>query len=299
MRGKDGTVDREIALIAAMQHGNVTRGQLLGIGLSPAAIHRRLERGLLFGEYRGVYRVGHQAPSLCARYMGAVLACGEGSLLRGLAAASLLRLSKDRPAPPEVLTRTNRQVRGVRIQRSRSFDARDAWRFDGIPVTTIARTMVDLAAHLSRKVLGRAFHEAAVLYRVTPEEVEAVLARRPTSPGAGKLRRVLRGDDNTLSAMEDRFLELMRREGLPLPQTNRRAGSRWLDCRWAEYTLTVELDSYRYHHTRHAWERDQRRERLVRASGDEFRRYTHDDVMVAPALMIRELRQLLPAKNPD
>jgi very-short-patch-repair endonuclease len=121
-----------------------------------------------------------------------------------------------------------------------------------------------------------------------------VLARRPTSPGAAKLRAVLRGDVHvTLSKLEARFLALLREDGLDLPKTNRPAGARRVDCRWPEHRLTVELDSYRYHHSRHAWEQDRRREREAHARGDDFRRYTHDDVFEHPQPMLAELRALL------
>jgi hypothetical protein len=82
----------------------------------------------------------------------------------------------------------------------------------------------------------------------------------------------------TLSALERRFLALLRVHGWELPQSNRVAGGRRVDCRWPGRRLTVELDGYRYHHSRHAWEQDRRREREARALGDEFRRYTYGDV---------------------
>jgi hypothetical protein len=116
-------------------------------------------------------------------------------------------------------------------------------------------------------------------------------------PGAAKLRRVLRGDVRvTLSRLEAGFVKLLGQAGLPPPQTNRLAGGRRVDCRWPEYRLTVELDGYRYHHSRHAWEEDRRREReaRARARGDEFRRYTYGDVLETPRLMLRELRALPP-----
>jgi very-short-patch-repair endonuclease len=142
--------------------------------------------------------------------------------------------------------------------------------------------------------LARAVHEASIRYRVRPEAIEAVLARRPNSPGAAKLRSVLHGDTRlTLSELEKRFLELLEQEGLPLPETNRTVGAHYVDCRWPEHRLTVELDSYRYHSSRHAWESDRRRERDVRARGDEFRRYAWGDVCEGPRLMLRELRALL------
>ena len=129
--------------------------------------------------------------------------------------------------------------------------------------------------------------------------VEAVLARRPNSPG----RR---------EAAEHPAWRRTRdpqQAGAPLPvptkggrhrccpQTNRPAGGRRVDCRWPEHRLTVELDSYRYHHSRHAWEQDRRREREARARGDEFRRYTYGDVFEHPAAMLAELRKLLPVRT--
>ena len=97
----------------------------------------------------------------------------------------------------------------------------------------------------------------------------------------------------TLSALERRFLELLRAAGLELPETNREAGGRRVDCRWPQHNLTVELDSYGFHNSRHAWELDRRREREAYARGDEFRRYTHDDVFEHPEPMLRELSALL------
>jgi very-short-patch-repair endonuclease len=155
-------------------------------------------------------------------------------------------------------------------------------------------TLVDLAASLTRPDLARACHEAGIRHHTTPAQVDAALARRPNSPGAAKLRTVLRGDERImLSTLESRFLALLRANDLPLPRTNTRFGHRRLDCHWPDQQLVVELDSYRYHGSRHAWEEDRRRERLVRARGDEFRRYTWGDVFEAPALMLRELRALL------
>jgi hypothetical protein len=121
-----------------------------------------------------------------------------------------------------------------------------------------------------------------------------VLAKRPKTKGAAALREILRGNVQvTLSELERQFLRRLRQADLPLPQTNRPAHGRRVDCRWPGQRLTVELDSYRYHHSRHAWEQDRRREREARARGDEFRRYTYGDVVESPSLMLAELRALL------
>lgn len=255
--------------------------------------------GTLIREYKGVYRVGHRAPSVEARYLAAVRACGEGALLSGRAAGHLFGLLKGPPPPPEVRTPTERRIEGITTRRSRRMDARDATKFREIPVTTVPCTLVDLAGVLSLEELVRACHEAGVLHRTTPAQVEAVLARRPNSCGAARLRTVLRGDVRvTLSALERSFLSLLLDAGLPLPETNRLAGGRRVDCRWPASRLTVELDSYRFHHSRHAWEQDRRREREARARGDEFRRYTYGDVLEDPGYMLSELRELLPRCGP-
>jgi Transcriptional regulator, AbiEi antitoxin len=299
MRPQGRTVEQELARMGGAAHGVVTRAQLLEAGLTEQEIKRRVRAGALIREHRGVYRVGHRAPRIEARYLAAVLACGEGALLSGRAAGYLLGLLKGAPPPPEVTAPTERRIDGVRTRRSRRMDARHATTFCGIPVTTVPRTLVDLAAVLTLDELARACHEAGVRHRTTPAQVEAVLARQPKSPGAAKLRQVLRGEVHvTLSKLERGFLSVLRDAGLPLPETNRPAGGRRVDCRWPEHRLTVELDSYRYHHSRHAWELDRRREREARARGDEFRRYTYGDVLEDPRLMVAELRDLLLAKRP-
>jgi very-short-patch-repair endonuclease len=277
----------------------VTRAQLLRAGITVKEIRHRLRTGALLREHRGVYRVGHRAPSVEAQYLAAVLACGEGALLSGRAAAHVLGLLKGVVPPPEVTSPTERRIRGVRTRRSRQIARRDAMTWRRIPVTTVARTLVDIAQDMPVVELARACHEAGVRHGTKPAEVEAVLARRPGSPGAGKLRQILRGDVRvTLSKLEARFLTRLRDAGLPLPQTNRPAGGRRVDCRWPKQRLTVELDSYRYHHSRYAWEQDRRREREAHARGDEFRRYTYGDVFEDPRLMLTELRALLLASRP-
>jgi very-short-patch-repair endonuclease len=283
-----------IGQLARRSHGVVTRRQLLAAGVSRREIAHRLATGALLQEHRGVYRVGHRAPSVEARYLAAVLACGDGALLSGRAAAHIWGLVKGAAPPPEVTAPTEGRVPGVTTRRSRSRTA-DATTHRGIPITTVPFTLVALAAQLSIDGLARACHEAGVRYDTTPRQVDEVLLRRPNAPGTRRLRAVLHGDANvTLSKLERRFLELLQSEGLELPRTNRPAGTRRVDCRWPHHRLTVELDGYRYHRSRHAWEQDRRREREAHARGDDFRRYTYGDVFEQPALMLAELRALLP-----
>jgi very-short-patch-repair endonuclease len=163
-----------------------------------------------------------------------------------------------------------------------------------IPITTVPRTLTDLAADLPRDALARALPEAADRFKTTPAQVDAGLQRRPRCPGAPKLRKILHGDAPIiLSALEKRFIDMLQHHGLPLPHTNRRAGAHYVDCRWPAQRLTVELDGYRFHSSRHAWELDRRRDREARTRGDELRRYTWGDVFEQPEPMLAELGTLL------
>src|SRR3954468_12479024 len=294
MWGKSRTPEQIAAEIATRQWGNVTRAQLLAAGIKRGAIDRRVERGLLIHEHGGVYRVGHTAPSTEATYMAAVLAGREGALLCSRAAAHLMRLLTGSPPPPEVIAPKERHIEGVKSRHERHIDPRDRAVWQGIPTTTVARTLVDLAAELPEHALGRAVHQASVLHRTEPEDIEAVLARRPRSKGAATLRRILRGDAKVaLSKLERRFLQILEQHDLELPETNKRVGGRYVDCRWPGRRLTVELDSYRYHSSRHAWEQDRKRERQARARGDDFRRFTWDDIAGDVRSLIRELRPVI------
>ena len=283
-----------MARLGARAHGVVTRRELLAAGVTQGEIRQRLRTGALLTEHPGVYRVGHRAPSVEARYVAAVRAAGDLALLCGLAAAHLFALLMGSAPPPEVLCPHQRRIRGVVIRRTRKIDHADRTEWKGIPVTTVPRTLVDLAAVLGPAALARACHEAGVHFGTTPARVESVLARRPNARGAGKLRAIMSGEARvTVSALERRFLEVLRDASLPLPETNRPASGRRVDCRWPEHQLTVELDSYRYHSSRHAWERDRRREREAYARGDQFRRYTYDDVFGDLGPMLTELHALI------
>ncbi len=211
--------------------------------------------------------------------------------MSGLPAAYLLGLIKGRPPKPEVTCRTEKRIPGLDTKRCRSLTRRDLTVVRGISVTTVPRTLLDLAPLLAPEDLARACHEAGVKYRTTPSHLAEVLARRPNARGAAKLRAVMTGDTPVLlSKLEARFLALLRAHDLPLPQTNRPEDARYVDCRWPEHKLTVELDSYRFHNSRHSWEADRRREREAYARGDQFRRFTWGDVFEDYEPLLRELR---------
>ena len=230
-------MERRLAKLASRAHGVVTRAQLLRAGISRSEIEERLKSGALLREYRGVYRVGHQAPSTEARYMAAVLACGQGALLAGRAAAYLLGILKGRPPAPEVATPGKRRVKGVRTRRTAPGHA-TVWR--GIAVSNPARTLVDLAAYLPRRTLHVHATRPACGTTRRPAKWRPCLRAGPAPRSSG------RAGESTLSRLERHFLYLLGENGLPPPQTNRSADGRRVDCRWPEHLLTVEVDSYRY-----------------------------------------------------
>lgn len=281
-------VEAVIARLATAAKGIVTRDELRAAKVTKREIETRIKRGTLIREYPGVYRVGHRAPNVEASYLAAVKACGVGALLSGLSAAFLLGLIKGKAPRPEVTAPKPRRF----AARTSPRVCRDRIVWRGIPVTSVARTLIDIAPRLSMEDLARACHEAGVKHGTTPRQVERLL--RPNTPGAAKLRAVLRGDVKVLlSKLEKKFMERLKDASLPLPETNRPAGGRRVDCRWPQHNLTVELDSYTYHQSRHAWEQDREREREAHARGDQFRRYTWGDVFDRPVRMITELSQLL------
>jgi hypothetical protein len=256
MQQQDGT-DRTIATLAWGRQGVVTRELLLGAKVTEEQIRTRISRGSLIVEYPGVYRVGHRAPSVEARYMAAVLACGEGAELMGAAAAHLYGLTKGGPPRPVVKTRVRRRVEGIETHRTRRNIRGTAWR--RIPITTVPQTLIDIASSMPFDQLLRACHEADVRFGVT---IASFTGRIPK-----RLRTALEGGiPVTLSALEARFLEHLRAHRLPLPITNKPRGHKRVDCHWPDHHLTVELDSYRFHRTRHAWEQDRRRERDAHAA---------------------------------
>ena len=239
-----------IAGIASRQHGLVTYPELVRAGITKKHIETRLARSSLFRVHRGVYLVGHGNLTLEARYLAAVLACGEGAALAGRAGGFLLGLLRSAPDMAEVITATERRVDGVITRRRRSAKPLPTIVFKRVPVLAPAALLVDLARSLTPTELGRACHEAGIRHKTTPANVEAVLRSQPNAPGARVLRAVISGEIKvTLSKLEARFLALLTADGLPLPITNRPAGTKRVDCRWPQHRVTVELDSYTFHNS--------------------------------------------------
>lgn len=291
MRGSTSTIARAAA-IARRQHGVVTRQQLLTAGVSSAAIDRWLPKRLLHRVHPGVYRLGHRATSTEATYLAAVLAGGEGAALCGFAAAHHYDAFGRRPPAPEITAPVDLRLRGVITRRLISLAEDEVRVHRGVATTSPARTMVDLAGMASLDALTEISHHLRILRRLEAQDVFTVMTRRGRINGASKLRAIYVGDAAVLlSRLERTFMKLLREARLPLPTTNRKEGSFYVDCRWPG--VTVELVSFGYHATRREWKRDQRRAREAYARGDEFRTYTWDDVRDTPEVVLGEIIPLL------
>lgn len=201
--------DAVIAALAARQHGVVSISQLLAAGLSHDAVRRRVRSGLLHPVHRGVYAVGHLGLSFEGRCMAAVLACGAPSALSHLAAAELCRVSRW-PKAISVVTATQRKPRGLDVHHCRHLDPRDVTTCRGIPITTIPRTLVDLADTMTPHQLAWVIHEAAFRNRFNEGATRRALERANGRRGVKRVERAielhLSGSAGTRSQAEDDFL---------------------------------------------------------------------------------------------
>lgn len=298
IRTKNRPVDREVGELAQRQHGVVAHRQLTDIGLSPSAIRRRLGLGRLHPVHQGVYAVGHSRLSGHGRWIAAVLACGPGALLsQGTAAALWAILPSSSAQIHVVAARTRTRRPGIALHRPRYVPEEDRAVMDGIPATSVARTLVDLAGVVPRQRLKHAVDEAERLQLFDLRAVERVMHRSPGRRGLTALRALLcdyRGPPPaTRSELERRFLDLCHEAGLPRPQVNVLVGGHEVDVVWHDRRLIVEVDGHAYHNTRGAFEDDRIRDATLQAAGYRVIRITHRRMEAEPADVIALLRGLL------
>lgn len=225
--------------------------------------------------------------------MAAVLASGPGALLSHSSAAELWGIQPASRRRPEVSVSRARdpRPRGVRVHRRSGLGGRDVAERGGIPVTSPLRTLIDLASFLPVPRLEAAVNAADRLDLVHPPELRLALTRRAAMPGIARLRKLLDRDTFVLtdSDLERRFLAIVRRTGLPRPETGRRIGGFKVDFHWPRLGLVVETDGLRYHRTAAQQARDRRRDQAHAGMGLTTLRFTHDQVAHEP----REVQTLL------
>jgi very-short-patch-repair endonuclease len=293
-RVNHGGVERLIAEVAARQHGVITHVQLIELGLTAAAIGGRLRRGVLFRVQRGVYALRYPALTRRGEYMAAVLALGPGTALSHLSAAALLELRPETDRRIHVTAGTpggRKRRRLIVVHRSPLEDC-DVMVRDAIPVTTAARTVLDMADVVSPRELERALDQADYLGLDLGR-----LAPRRGRRGCGRLTRALAthgaGSTWTRSELEERMLELCRRGDLPTPRVNGRVEALEVDFHWASSRVVVETDGWAAHRGRGAFERDRARDARLVSAGWRVVRITPRRLAAEPDEITAQLRRLL------
>jgi putative AbiEi antitoxin of type IV toxin-antitoxin system/uncharacterized protein DUF559 len=273
-----------LADVAARQHGVVTTAQLVASGLSHPAITRRVAAGELHRLGLGVYAVGHVALSREGRWLAAVLGGGERAGLARLAAAKLWEASRFAvPVIDVVVPRQRRDRPGVRFHRANDLDGRDLTSHRGIPVTTMHRTLVDLADVLTPHQLANVMHEAAFRGRLVVPAIRDALARVLGRPRLWVVQRALElhasGSAGTRSGAEDAFLAVVAE--LPEPLVNVSFEGFERDFRWPESALVVEIDGPA-HGRPHTRLDDAGRDRTLRDAGYRVLRFSDQEVQRRP-----------------
>jgi very-short-patch-repair endonuclease len=295
----EGTLDQRIAAPADLDHGVVDVDRLRAIGASRTQIGRRIKSRRLVPLYRGVYAVGHRRLTKAGAWLAAVRALGPDAVLSHTQAAALWEL---RPGPGGSIHVTvpagGRAKRsGIVVHRTIHLPAGHVSDRDRIPVTTPARTLSDLAGSVSRAQLARAI-EAADYHRLL--DVPSLLAAGAGRPGAQRIRDLTARETRfTRSDLEAAFLDLCDRYELPRPLSNSRVAGFEVDAHWPQHGLVVELDSWRHHGTRAAFERDKERDAELSAHGIATLRFTYHQVTRRPRWVADKLSPSLAPRCPD
>jgi very-short-patch-repair endonuclease len=306
--------DRAIVELAERQHGVVSRAQLLGLGVPPGVLSRRARTPMMRLLHRGVYLVG---PTLVpyGRAMAAVLACGSrawlshdsaGALWRGqsIEGARAVRreivLFRDGSRTVDVtITHGDHRRNGIRVHRTGSLPADEVTTLERIPITTPARTLLDLATSLPLRDLERTLVELLANRRTTRDRILVLTERHRRHAGSARLRDLLVEGQPALtrSAAEEAFLGLVEMVRLPRPKVNTRVKGIEVDCLWPASRLIVEIDGKAYHSTKGRVVSDKRRDAVLAAAGYRIIRFAADQLTTEPNLVQVQVAQAL-ARQP-
>jgi hypothetical protein len=292
-KSKAGARSARAWALADRQHGILTRGDLLALGFTAAAIEHRLAEGRLHLVTRGVYAVGWPRLTRERRWMAAVLACGPDAALSHRSAAALWGIAEQgSQVDISVRRRCKHRRSGIDARSRPSLPEEDIVTRNGIPVTCPTRTLLDLATELRPAALERAVNEADKRDLADPEALRASLDGFAGQPGVKALRALL---DRHTFRLSDSNLELLFRPiaaaaGLPTPLTKAQVNGFEVDFFWPGLGLVVETDGLRYHRTPSAQARDQLRDQAHTAAGLTPLRFTHHQVKYESARVREVLR---------
>jgi very-short-patch-repair endonuclease/predicted transcriptional regulator of viral defense system len=292
-------MEEAILELASRQHGVVTRAQLLGIGVTSDGVKHRARTGRLRRIHRGVYLVGPLETAL-SKKMAGVLVCGPGAVISHRSAAVLrgmLRGSGD-SAPVDVtsLRRSRGTRRGLRIHRASSLAPDEVAEIERIPVTSPARTVLDLAGVVNARELERAVARAERQGIVERSDLSSLIARHSGRRGISRLRALVdtgSGPAFTRSEGEERFLALVRKARLPEPGVNVLVRGFEVDFVWHPQRLVVEVDGFAFHASQRTFESDRLRDAELSAAGYQVIRVTWRQIVDGPEAMLVRVAQAL------
>jgi hypothetical protein len=292
-----------VLALAARQHGVLSLAQLIDLGLSDRGVRNAVAAGRLHRVHQGVYAVGRPDLTPKGRWMAAVLACGEGAVLSHASAAALhairptaaarIDVSVPRPSP---ITRP-----GIRVHRHPDLTPGDLTELDGIPVTSLSRTLLGLATFLREPALERACDQAVINGTFDMRAMEDLLKRSRGRRGVRRLRNVLArgdlGENVPASGLEVRYRDLCAQAGLPKPAINRYLllGDEYhrVDFLWRSQRVVIETDGGRYHATGWQQSRDANRDALLSEHGYRHARVSEETIEHRPSEAVATARALL------
>jgi putative AbiEi antitoxin of type IV toxin-antitoxin system len=292
-----------LAKLAASQYGVVTQRQLAELGYSEGAIAKAEFSGRLHRIHRGVYAVGHPGLSRTGHYLAAVFACGEGALISHGSAAWLWGLSPKYLRQPDVTTPARGHNR-TEIRRHHSTILEDADRAtcQGVPLTGVARTLLDVSATLSNRRTEGIVEKAELCGLLDLGALDDLLERSGRHAGRKRLRAALeiyRDPAMSRARTERLFIALVKRAGLPRPAVNYFIAGHEIDAYWERERFAVELDGFETHRTRAAFERDPVRIEDLKLAGIDAIRITARRLEQEPDRVAARLGTLLRRRRQD
>lgn len=300
--------DLLVAQVADDAWAILTSAELQACGLTRNGIARRRRDGHLHLLHRGVYAVGHPTPPWQGRLLAAVKACGPGAVASRFSAAALagfLDYEEDRAPEVLVVGQGPRRHRGIRCRRTASLHPKDRARTQNVPVTSVPRTLLDLAATLDGRPLRSAVRRAQGMRLVTIRQIAEVIRRLGPCRGSNRLASAIAtGHAPTRSVLEDIVLDLILEAGFEHPDVNQPLqinGRKVIpDFRWPAQRLTIEADSRAWHDDPLASEDDAERQALLEATGENVLRITYRQAVLHPAQSIERIRSAgAPAPSSD
>lgn len=301
------SIDHAIAGIAGRQFGIIALWQIVALGLSESAVRDRVASGRLHLVHRGVYAVGHGRLTRAGRWTAAALACGRDAMLADMTAAHQLNISTWSTNVAHVLApgRRCRRRQGIIPHSCGRIHSEEIVVHNGLPCTSWARTVLDLAASRPRRVVEKVLDRAESERLFDLRELERAMLRSNRSNGKRTIRSILGsyeiGQDIPRNEREELMRSICIAYGLPIPRINypMELGGRWIeaDFYWPDHGLIVEVDGWGTHGTRRGFRSDRVRDRNLFINSDlELLRFDSQELLGGGASVAADIEAMIAKK---